>query len=187
MRLLPYNNNNNNNLITSKLPPNSSEKKFHPTMPNIHIIQKRVEKLSTNLNPNKATGPNGLSPRILKKLSSQIAPILTKIVQMSLETGEIPEDWHTGNVSPIFKKGEKCNPANYRPESLTSICSKLMEHILVSNIMTHLEEHNILYQWQHGFQSKRSTETQLLTFIHELSQNLDRKKQTDIAISTRLQ
>ena len=57
-----------------------------------------------------------------------------------------------------------------------------MEHILVSNIMKHLEEHDILYQWQHGFRPKRSTETQLLTFIHELSQNLDRKKQTDIAI-----
>ena len=57
-----------------------------------------------------------------------------------------------------------------------------MEHILVSNIMTHLEEHDILYQWQHGFRSKRSMETKLLTFIHELSQNLDRKKQTDIAI-----
>ena len=101
---------------------------------------------------------------------------------MSLETGEIPDDWRTANVFPIFKKGEKYNPANYRPVSLTCICSKLMEHILVSNIMTHLEEHDILYQWQHCFRSKRSTKTQLLTFIHELSQNLDRKKQTDIAI-----
>ena len=55
---------------TSKLPPNSLENKFHPTMPDIHIIQKGVEKLLTNLNPNKATGPDGLSPRILKELSS---------------------------------------------------------------------------------------------------------------------
>ena len=151
-------------------------------MPDIHITQKGVEKLLTNLNPNKATGPDGLSPRILKELSSQIAPILTKIFQMSLETGEIPDDWRTANVSPIFKKGEKYNPANYRLVSLTCICSKIMEHILVSNIMTHLAEHDILYQWQHGFRSKRSMETQLLTFIHKLSQNLDRKKQTDIAI-----
>ena len=55
-------------------------------------------------------------------------------------------------------------------------------YIPVSNIMTHLKEHDILYQWQHGFRSKRPTEAQLLTFMHELSQNLDRKKQTDIAI-----
>ena len=83
---------------------------------------------------------------------------------MSLETGEIPDDWRTANVFPIFKKGEKYNPANYRPVSLTCICLKLMEHILVSNIMTHLEEHDILYQWQHCFRSKRSTKTQLFDF-----------------------
>ena len=143
---------------TSKLPPNSLENKFHPTMPDIHITQKGFEKLLMNLNPNKATGPDSLSPRILKELSSQIAPILTKIFQMFLETDGIPEDWRKANVSPIFKKGEKYNPANYRPVLLTCICSKLMEHILVSNIMTHLEEHDILYR-QHGFRSKRSTET----------------------------
>ena len=132
---------------TSKSPPNSLENKFHPTMPDIHITQKGVEKLITNLNPNKATGPDGLSPQILKELSSQIAPILTKIFQMSLETGEIPDYCGTANVSPIFKKGEKYNLANYRPVSLTCICSKLVEHIIVSNIKTHLEKHDI----QHGF------------------------------------
>ena len=118
---------------TSKLPPNSLENKFYPTMPDIHITQKGVEKLLTNLNPNKVTGPVCLSPRILKELSSQIAPILTKIFQMSLETGEIPDDWRTANVSPIFKKGEKYNPANYSSVSMTCICSKPMEHI--SNVI----------------------------------------------------
>ena len=70
-------------------------------------------------------------------------------------TGDIPDEWRAANVSLIFKKGEKYNPANYRPVSLTYICCKLMEHIglLVSNIKTHLEEHDILYQWQHGFRS----------------------------------
>ena len=79
-------------------------------MPDIHITQKGFEKLLMNLKPNKATGPDSLSPRILKELSSQIVPILTKIFQMSLETGEIPEDWRKANVSPIFKKGEKTIP-----------------------------------------------------------------------------
>ena len=48
--------------------------------------------------------------------------------------------------------------------------------------MDHLEKHNILYDWQHGFRSKRSTETQLVTLIHELGQNLDNRKQTDIIV-----
>ena len=57
-----------------------------------------------------------------------------------------------------------------------------MEHVIASNLMKHLESEKILYEWQHGFRSKRSTETQLLTLVHELSDNLDRKKQVDIAV-----
>ena len=58
-----------------------------------------------------------------------------------------------------------------------------MEHVISSNIMKHLESENILFEWQHGFRSKRSTETQsLLTMVHELSDSLDHKKQVDIAV-----
>ena len=95
---------------------------------------------------------------------------------------------HWANVSllagvvPIFKKGEKYKPSNYRPVSLTCICCKLLEHVVVRNIMTHLETNQILYDWQHGFRSKKSTETQLVTLLHELSKNSDQKKQTDIAV-----
>ena len=51
-----------------------------------------------------------------------------------------------------------------------------MEHVIYSNIMKHLESENILFEWRDGFRSKRSTETQLLTMVHELSDSLDRKK-----------
>ena len=57
-----------------------------------------------------------------------------------------------------------------------------MEHVIASNLMKHLESEKILYEWQHGFRSKRSTETQLLTLVHELSDNLDSKKQVDMAV-----
>ena len=57
-----------------------------------------------------------------------------------------------------------------------------MEHVIASNLMKHLVSEKILYEWQHGFRSKRSTETQLLTLVHELSDKLDRKKQVDIAV-----
>ena len=89
-------------------------------------------------------------------------------------------------VAPIFKKGEKYKllqiPSNYRPVSLTCICCKPLEHIVVRNLMEHLESNKILYDWQHGFRSKRSTETQLVTLIHELGKNLDNRKQTDITV-----
>ena len=58
----------------------------------------------------------------------------------------------------------------------------MMEHVISSNIMKHLESENIFFDWQHGFRSKRSTETQLLKMVHQLSDSLDRKKQVDITV-----
>ena len=54
-------------------------------------------------------------------------------------------------MTPIYKKGERCNPQNYCPISLTSICCKILEHITSSHLMKHLENNNLLYEYQHGF------------------------------------
>ena len=63
----------------------------------------------------------------------------------------------------VFEKGAKSKPENYRPISLTCILSKVPEHVIVSSIMNHLDNHNLLlYPLQHGFNSKVSCETQLL-------------------------
>ena len=58
---------------------------------------------------------------------------------MSLAQGAVPDDWRQANVAPVFKKGEKYDAANYRPVSLTCICCKTLEHIIVSNINKHLK------------------------------------------------
>ena len=65
-------------------------------------------------------------------------------------------------MSPVFKKGEHYKASNYRPISLTCISSKILEHVLVSNIMAHLEQHDVLAPNQHGFRAKRSCENQLI-------------------------
>ena len=75
---------------------------------------------------------------MLKECSSEIAPILTLIYNELLAQGTVSDDWRQANVTPAFKKGEKYNAANYCPESLTSICCKTVEHIVVSNINKHL-------------------------------------------------
>ena len=90
-------------------------------------------------------------------------------------------------MAPVFKKGEKYNAANYRPVSLTSICCKTLEHIIVSNINKHLAFESILAACQHGIRSQRSWETQLVQFYHDLVSNLDHalnsnQKQTDVVI-----
>ena len=154
----------------------------HPEIADIQISEDGVEKLLKDLNPHKAMGPDGLHPRILKQLASTIAPTLQVIFQKSINTGRVPSDWKQANVSPIFKKGERYNAANYRPVSLTCICSKLLEHIVTKHLVSHLEENNILYNLQHGFRSKRSTESQLLAFTQDILSNLKSGKQTDVII-----
>ena len=153
-----------------------------PKIQDINITEPGVRKLLQNLKPNKASGPDNISPLILKTLAPEIAPSLTLIFQKSYETSEVPEDWRTANVSPIFKKGEKYTAANYRPVSLTCICSKLMEHIITSHILKHSNENNILYNLQHGFRPKLSCETQLVEFVHDISKNMVSGTQTDVIV-----
>ena len=76
-----------------------------------------------------------IEPGLLKELSSEIAPLLQLVYQKSLDTSCVPEDWRKANVTPIYKKGPKYLAENYRPVSLTSVCCKIMEHVLASNIM----------------------------------------------------
>ena len=109
------------------------------------------------------------------------------IFNESLAQGAVPDDWRQANVAPVFKKGEKYDAANYRPVSLTCICCKTLEHIIVSNINKHLALENILADCQHGFRSQRSCETQLVQFYHDLVSNLDRAvgrghRQTDVIV-----
>lgn len=151
-------------------------------MPEISITLNGVEKLLKGLNPNKASGPDQISPRLLKELHHEIAPFLLKIFQSSLKTGIVPEDWKSALVAPVYKKGPKSKPSNYRPISLTCIASKIMEHILVSNIMDHFDSNELLCPFQHGFRSKHSCETQLISFTQEIFDNLESGKQTDLIV-----
>ena len=148
----------------------------------INITENGVQKILANLNPHKAWGPDNISPRVLKELSSSIAPILTMIFRSSLNTGYVPQDWRNANVAPIFKKGQHYDPANYRPVSLTCIPCKILEHIIVSTLMSHLENNNILRTEQHGFRKFRSCETQLINFTEELFDTIEKGNQADVII-----
>ena len=131
----------------------------YPPMKELHVSVEGVTKLLQNVNPNKASDPDSIHARILKELADEIAPLLTTIFNKSLEQGEVPTDWRKANVTAIYKKGDKYEPSNYRPVSLTSLCRKLQEHIIVSNVLSHLEEHSVLTDCQHGFRARRSCET----------------------------
>ena len=113
-------------------------------MDNISISSGGVQKLLANLKTDKAMGPDEIHPCILKNLDSELSDILCHIFQQSLNTGNLPDDWKEANISPLYKKNDISIPANYRPVSLTCICCKLLEHIITSNLMKHLDNNNIL-------------------------------------------
>ena len=147
---------------------------------NLHKLP--IAKLLRELDPGKASGPDGIPNRILKGTANEIAPFMTILFNNALATGTLPKDWTTANVTPIYKKGSRHDPANYRPVSLTVVCCKLMEHILCKHILDHLENHHILTDLQHGFRSGHSCESQLLITCHDVVSNYDKKLQTDILI-----
>ena len=137
----------------------------YPLMPEISIDLNGVLKLLPNLKPNKVAGPDEIKPVVLKELRHEIAPIICLLFERSLYTGVLLIDWTKAGVSQLFNKGEKSGPANYRPVSLTCILCKVKEHINASNLARNFNNYQILYELQHGFREKRSSETQLIQFV----------------------
>ena len=135
-------------------------------------------KLLKELRLQKATdGPDCITATILRTCAEQVAPLLQQIFMKSLDTGELPLDWQKANVTPIFKTG------NFRPVSLTSIPCKMLEHIIHTNIMRHLEQYKVLNDEQHSSRRGRSNEIQLALSVNDLAKVLDRQSQTDVVIT----
>ena len=151
----------------------------YPDMPAIKVNTKGVHKLLSNLNPTKAAGPDDIPCRLLKELASELAPVLTLLFNKSLASGELPGIWKHARVQPVFKKGDRSLPGNYRPISLTCVCCKLLEHIVTSEISSHLNKYNIITDAQHGFRKKRSCESQLILTVDDLAATVDKAGQTD--------
>ena len=114
-----------------------------PDMDNITVTEQGVKKLLQKSKPQKATGPDTIPAQILRECSEELALFLTIVFNRTLQTGRIPEDWKQANVSAVFKKGQRYDPANYRPVSLTFLCCKMLEHIITKSIMKHVDHHQL--------------------------------------------
>ena len=121
---------------------------LYPTIANFEITTQDVYNILNTCKPHKSPGPDGIHPHALRAAAAEVSPMLTHIFQQSLSTGMLPTQWKHAYVTPIFKKGAKMDLMNYRPVSLTSVVCKSMEHILVSQIMQHLNIHNISVWFQ---------------------------------------
>ena len=131
----------------------------------IDISAHGVHKQLLQLNLRKACGEEEIPARVLKELAPSIAPRLGYVFQQSYDKGAVPSGWTKALVAAIHEKDSKSNRANCRPISITSLCCKVMEHIMLSHIAKHLAANNILIDQQHAFRQRFSCETQLISAI----------------------
>ena len=137
-----------------------------------------VRLLINELNPSKASGPNGIPTNILQMISNIICTPLSKIFNISVPSGTHPEKLKHAKVVPIFKKGSRLLISNYRPISLLSNLNKIFEKLMYKRIYAFLEKYNILYDLQFGFRAKHSTTHALISITEKFRSALDSGKVT---------
>ena len=165
---------------SDELPP--VKLKINDSLTSIKIETKGVEKLLSSIQSHKAFGPDEIPNIVLKNCAKALAPGITVLFQSSLDSGILPKDWTDANISPVFKKGDRHLAENYRPVSLTSVLSKLLEHIICHELHKHFEKNSVLTNINHGFRAGFSCETQLTITFDDLAKNSNKNSQTDVAI-----
>ena len=147
----------------------------------VNITQDMVKDKLEKLNVRKSCGPDDIHPHVLQRTASAICVPLTIVFKLSLDSGECPDDWKVANVTPIYKKGDRTDPANYRPVSLTSQVCKVMESLVRAKIIQHLDENNLISEAQHGFREGRSCLTNLLETLEAWTKIIDDGDGIDVA------
>ena len=135
-----------------------------------NINRERVLKVIRQLKINKSPGIDGIHPRVLKELDEIISHPITIIYKKSVESSELPRQWKDAEITPIYKKEDKSLPKNYRPVSLTSIICKILEKLVVEDIINHIKANQLNCQEQHGFTANKSTVTNLLETLNVITE-----------------
>ncbi|CAM5077630.1 unnamed protein product [Eretmochelys imbricata] len=146
----------------------------------VDITTSEVEAKLEQLNGTKSGGLDNLHPRILKELAHAIASPLARIFNESVNSGVVSYDWRIANIVPIFKKGKKSDPGNYRPVSLTCVVCKVLEKILKEKVVKDIEVNGNWDKIQHGFTKGRSCQTNLISFFEKVTDFLDKGNAVDL-------
>ena len=146
----------------------------------INIDEFVVRKMLESLDPKKATGSDGISPKILNLCASSLAKPVSTIICRSLQTATVPDSWKMANIIPLFKKGKRDDPRNYRPISLLPVASKVCEKIVHQLLLEECDELGIIDVTQHGFTKGRSCLTNLLTSRNAWTAAVDKGIPVDV-------
>ena len=138
------------------------------------VDESQVFKILNNLSPKKATGLDSIPSRFIRDSASIIAHPLAHIINLSIIQGVVPDDLKLARVVPLFKKNDKTDVGNYRPVSILSVISKVLERVVYNQLEGYLSDKNLLFDYQSGFRRKFSTETCLIHLTDFIRFQMDR-------------
>ena len=139
----------------------------------IDFFSDDVYKLLSSLDTSSSMGPDGIHPYLLNKCAINLTYPLFLIFRKSLSTASLPLAWKRSLIIPIFKKGTRQDPLNYRPISLTSVSCKMFEKLIVNQLNVYLDNNSLICNQQFGFRKNRSVEDQLLLTYNDITSWLD--------------
>lgn len=127
-----------------------------------------------SLDATKATGLDGISPRILKKAAGIISPTLLQIINISLQNGHFPDSLKIAKIIQINKGGATNDPSNYRPISVLPVISKLIEKHVTKHLFGYLNKYDIIHKSQSGFRKHHSCNTALINLVDKWLKSIDK-------------
>ena len=149
---------------------------MEPIRTTVGEVRKRIQQLQLG----KAPGPDGIHPEFIKHLAEIVAQPMVALFNQSLVEGCLPAEWKVAKVAPIHKGGDRGSTTNYRPVSLTAISLKILERVIRDKLVEHLTSNGLLSAAQHGFRKRKSCTTNLLCFLDEITESLDRGEQVEV-------
>ena len=132
----------------------------------VHFRRVNIRKELSRLNTAKASGPDDIPAHVLKSCADELSHPLTELFSLCFRKQIQPYQWKCARAVPVYKKKSKSLPQNYRPVSLLSIISKVMESIVIRQLLNFLESRGVLSPRQFGFRKGLSTTDLLMKLYH---------------------
>ena len=139
------------------------------------VTEEELVLLFNRIKINKSYGADMIHPRLLKDGKQHVIKPLVHVFNLSISTGHVPTIMKLARVVPIFKGGDTGNTGNYRPISVLSTVSKLLERVMANRILSFLNSMNFFYLLQFGFRKNHSTKMAVAEFANYVYQQIEKK------------